>query len=163
MKDLGCSSSRYTESPFLYVLKHNLLSFFSIWLFFHEYSRFTKQQVKGEAISLYLLFANSTRFTDTQTLAGLLLQRAHLCIKLAVGIEHETFGTRSLEFTFSTLAVVVNRVIWCTFWKFFVCILLDFKKHTRKTHPSLHVPQTYAQPLFILKIILTRSSGGGAG
>ena len=27
--------------------------FFSVWLFFHEYSRFTGQQVKGEAISLY--------------------------------------------------------------------------------------------------------------
>ena len=27
--------------------------FFSVWLFFHEYSRFTGQQVKREAISLY--------------------------------------------------------------------------------------------------------------
>ena len=57
MKDSRRSSSTYTESLFLYVIKHNLLFlllfFFSIWLFFHEYSRFTGQQVKGEAISLY--------------------------------------------------------------------------------------------------------------
>ena len=55
MKDSRRSSSTYTESLFLHVVKHNLLFlfFFSIWLFFHEYSRFTGQQVKGEAISLY--------------------------------------------------------------------------------------------------------------
>ena len=60
MKDSRHSSSSYIESLFLHVIKHNLLflfillffCFFSIWLFFHEYSRFTGQQVKGEAISL---------------------------------------------------------------------------------------------------------------
>ena len=60
MKDSRHSSSTYIESLFLHVIKHNLLflffccfcCFFSIWLFFHEYSRFTGQQVKGEAISL---------------------------------------------------------------------------------------------------------------
>ena len=59
MKYSRPSLSTYTESLFLHVVKHNLLLlfsfvlFFSIWLFFHEYSRFTGQQVKGEAISLY--------------------------------------------------------------------------------------------------------------
>ena len=56
IKDSRYSSSTYTKSLFLHV-KHNLLFlfllFFSIWLFFHEYSWFTGQQVKGEAISLY--------------------------------------------------------------------------------------------------------------
>ena len=39
--------------PCLHVIKHNLFFFvfFSIWVFFHKYSRFTGQQVKGEAIS----------------------------------------------------------------------------------------------------------------
>ena len=29
------------------------------------------------------------------------------------------------------------------FIRLFACILLDFKKHTRKTHTFLHAPQTY--------------------
>ena len=55
MKDSRRSSSTYTESLLLHVVKHNLLFLFlfSIWLFLHEYSRFTGQQVNGEAISLY--------------------------------------------------------------------------------------------------------------
>ena len=55
MKDLRQSSSTYTDSLFLHVVKHHLLFlfFFSIWHFFHDYSRFTGQQVKEEAISLY--------------------------------------------------------------------------------------------------------------
>ena len=53
MKDSRCSSS--TETLFLHVVKYNLLFCFcfSIRLFFQEYSRFTGQQVKREAISLY--------------------------------------------------------------------------------------------------------------
>ena len=39
-------------------------SFFSIRVFFHEYSQFTGQRGKGETISL-LLPTTSTRFTDT--------------------------------------------------------------------------------------------------
>ena len=34
------------------------------------------------------------------------MQRAHLCAWLAAGIEHGTFGTRFLEFTLSTTALV---------------------------------------------------------
>ena len=52
MKGSRRSSSTYTESLFLQVVKHNLL-FFSVWLFFHEYPRFTEQHVKGVTISLF--------------------------------------------------------------------------------------------------------------
>ena len=116
VKDSRRSSSTYTESLFSHVVNHNLLfffSFFSIWLFFHEYCRFTGQQVKRETISLYP-FYHSTRFTGTQTLAGSLLQRAHLCAQLAAGIEHGIFGTSSLELTLSTLALVaavIRRIL----------------------------------------------------
>ena len=37
----------------------------------------------------------TTRFTDTQTLAGRLLQRAHICTQLAAGLETEAFGFRA--------------------------------------------------------------------
>ena len=59
MRDCRRSSPTYTESLFLHVVKHNLLFFcfcFSIWLFFHEYSQFTGQQMKREAISLYSFY-----------------------------------------------------------------------------------------------------------
>ena len=98
MKDLRRSSSTYTESLLLHVVKHNLL-FFSIWLFFHEYSRFTGQQVKRKAISLYLFYHFH-------------LLHKHLGISWVIAearspeIKHETFGTSSLEFTLSTLALV---------------------------------------------------------
>ena len=39
--------------------------FFSIWVFFHEYSRFAGEHGKGEAISLTFLSTTFTRFTDT--------------------------------------------------------------------------------------------------
>ena len=50
------SSSTFTESLFLHVVKHDLLFLFQFFFyldFFHEYSRFTGQQVKEETISLY--------------------------------------------------------------------------------------------------------------
>ena len=56
MKYSRRSSSTYKESLFLHVVKHDLLFlflFFSISVFFHECSRFTGQQVKGDAIFLY--------------------------------------------------------------------------------------------------------------
>ena len=53
MKDSRRSSSTYTKSLFLHVVEHNVLFFFSIWLFPHEYSQFTGQQMEGETISLY--------------------------------------------------------------------------------------------------------------
>ena len=57
MKNSRCYLSSYTQSLFLHVVKRILLLVvflsFSIWLFFPEYSRFTGQQMKGEAIFLY--------------------------------------------------------------------------------------------------------------
>ena len=49
--------------------------FFSIWVLFHEYSRFTGQQGKGDGIYLTHLY----HFYPLLTLAGRLLERAHLC------------------------------------------------------------------------------------
>ena len=42
----------------IFILKGimTLLVFFSIWVFFHEHSRFTGQQGKGEAVSLTPLY-----------------------------------------------------------------------------------------------------------
>ena len=77
--------------------------FFSIWVLFHEYSRFTRQQEKGEAISLYHFYHFH-------------LFHRHLYISRVIAAEssplrtsahHEPLSiTRSLEFTYSTLAVV---------------------------------------------------------
>ena len=54
IKDSRRSLSTNTESLFLHVVKHNLLIFFLFYMaFFHEYSRFTGQHVKGKAISLF--------------------------------------------------------------------------------------------------------------
>ena len=44
-------------------------------------------------VSIYLLSKTSTLFTDNWTLAGKLLQRAHLCIYPATAIEPEIFVT----------------------------------------------------------------------
>ena len=61
-----------------------------------------------------MLSTTSTRFTDTKTLAGLFLQRAHISAQLEAGIEHGTIGTRSLELNLSTralVAAVVKRML----------------------------------------------------
>ena len=82
MKDSRCSSLTYTESLFLRVVKHNLLFcfsfFFSIWLFFSQ--TFVIDRIAGEGGD-YLItsFLPLSPASDTCTLAGLLLQRAHLC------------------------------------------------------------------------------------
>ena len=117
MKDSRHSSSTYMESLFLHAVKHNLLFFVLVFFFylfflffFHEYSRFTGQQVKGKTLYHYILSTTSDNFADAQTLARLLLQRAHLCAQLVVGIEQGIFGTRSLETTLSTLALVADVV-----------------------------------------------------
>ena len=57
MKNSRRSSSTYTESLFLHLVKYNLLFFVLVFFFlsgfFLQYSRFTGQQVKWETISLY--------------------------------------------------------------------------------------------------------------
>ena len=40
----------------LFFISYTVMTYFSVWVFFHEHSRFTGQQVKGEAISLKALY-----------------------------------------------------------------------------------------------------------
>ena len=70
----------YIEFFFYYI-------FFSVWVFIHKHSPITGLQGKREDISLNPHF-HFHPFTDTQTLAGQLLQRAHLEAELKPG----TFG-----------------------------------------------------------------------
>ena len=72
IQNTALSNAKYNNALYIYIF------FFSIWVFFHEHSRITGLQGKGEGISL-TPHSTSTRFTDTWTLAGRLLQRAHLC------------------------------------------------------------------------------------
>ena len=55
MKELRLSSPIILQKSVLTCRKAELAFFvcFSIWVFFHKYSRFTGQQGKGEAIYLY--------------------------------------------------------------------------------------------------------------
>ena len=94
--------------------------FVFIWIFFHEYHELKDSMSRGR-LSLYNFFIPCFRFTNAQALAKLLLQRAHLCAKLAAGLEPGTFGflsqvtyyssTRFLIFSLSTLALVAV-VVW---------------------------------------------------
>ena len=77
----------------------------------------------------YILSTAFIHFTKTQTLAGLLLLRPHLCTQLATIIEHGTFGICSLEFTLSKHALVAAVVrgmlkTWITLRDVF-CVLLN--------------------------------------
>ena len=106
MKDARYSSPTYTESLFLHVFKHNLLFFFYLAFL----SRiFTIHRTPGEGGG-YLFISFLPIPPASQTLVELLLQRAHLCVQLAAGVEHGTFGTRALEFTLSLLAPVAGVV-----------------------------------------------------
>ena len=68
--------------------------FFSIRVFFHKHSRITGQQGKWEGISLtpHYHFYPLHRHWD---ISWWLQQRAHLCTKLAAGLEPGTFGFRA--------------------------------------------------------------------
>ena len=45
--------THHTLKVCFYMSQSRISFFFSIWVFFHEYSRFKGQQVKGKAFSLY--------------------------------------------------------------------------------------------------------------
>ena len=112
MKDSGHSSSTYTESLFLHVVNYNLLFYLFFFLSGFSFTNIHDLQdsrCRGR-LSSYLLSTISTCFTDTQTLAALLLQRIKLCAQLAAGLEHGTFATHSLEFALSTLVLVAAVV-----------------------------------------------------
>ena len=53
MKELRRSLPTILWKSVFICRKAELAFFFSIWVFFHEYSRFKGQQVKGKAFSLY--------------------------------------------------------------------------------------------------------------
>ena len=82
--------SSYSESLFLHAVKQNQLSFFLFGFSFTNITIHKTQQRKGE--SLYILSTTSNRFRNTQGLVRLLLQRAHLCAQLEVGLKPGTFG-----------------------------------------------------------------------
>ena len=86
------------------IYSHSNLFFIVIIIIFLSAFSFTNihepQACKGSGRAfLQLLTTTSTRFTDTQTLAGQLLQRAHLYTHLAVGLdslisEHKSLTTK---------------------------------------------------------------------
>ena len=85
MEDSRCSSHSHTPRVCSYVLQSIICFFcfsffFSIWLFSHKHSLYILYILISliSFTSLYILSTTSTRFTDSRTLAGLLLQRAHL-------------------------------------------------------------------------------------
>ena len=71
--------------------------FFSIWVFFHEIHD-SQGSRRMKRVPIYLLSNTSTLFADNWTLAGKLLQRAHLCIYPATAIEPEIFVTIMLRY-----------------------------------------------------------------
>ena len=77
--------------------------FFSIWVFFHDYLQIIGLPGKGEGISLTPHY----HFHQLYWVAGWLLQRAHLCIQLAAGLEPWTFGyDKPLNYTPFGLATI---------------------------------------------------------
>ena len=132
MKEVRPSSPITLRSLFLYCkaeLAFYFLLFFGglfvcffgvfFWVFFHEYHDLKDSRGRGR-LSLYILSTTSFRFTDTQILAKLLLQRTHRCVQLAAGLKSGTFGflsqvanhsaSRFLNFSLSTLALVADAV-----------------------------------------------------
>ena len=76
-------------------LRKNKTFFFSIWVFFHEHSRFAGQQGKGEGIYLAPLYRFHplcgclVRYWPGYSCGGL------GCAQLATGLEPGTFGFRA--------------------------------------------------------------------
>ena len=113
----------HTPRVFLHVVKHNS---FLLLLGFSFTNICNLQDIRWRGLS-HILSTNPTCFTDTQTLVGLLLQTAHPCAQLVAGIENETFGIHSLEFTLSILAlvaVVVRKMLKTQVTgKYFLCLI----------------------------------------
>ena len=89
------------QGDFQICISAPLIQFFlSMWYsqFFHEHSRFTRQDNRGRGrLSIKLLSTTSSRFTDTQPLTGRLLKRAHLYTQLAAGLEQGTFKYKQVK------------------------------------------------------------------
>ena len=124
-----CSSTIHQES----VLRCSYNSFFFLPGFSFTKINYLQDSRWRGRLSPYILSITSTCFADTWTLAGLLLQRTHICALLAAGVEHGTFCTRSLESTFSALALVaaVARrmlITWVTLGNISRVLLNLFKR-----------------------------------
>ena len=94
-QELRCSSPIILQKSVLTCCKEELAFFVLVFLFYlgflsHDYSRFTGPQGKWGP-SVHILSTTSNPFTDTKTLAALLLQRSHLCTQVAAGFEAGTF------------------------------------------------------------------------
>ena len=80
----------YSESLFLHVVKQNSLFLLSGFSFTNIQD---SQDSRGRRrLFLYILSATSTRFNGIQKLAGLLLQKAHLCARVAARLKPGSFG-----------------------------------------------------------------------
>ena len=112
MRDLRRSSTTYAKSLFLHVVKHNFLFlfFFSVWVFFQEYSRFPGQEMKGEAISLYPFYHFHLLYRQLGISWVIAAESSPLRI---AGSRNRTWNTLCytlLEFTLSTLALLAAVV-----------------------------------------------------
>ena len=86
---LGWFHFQFSSNFSLHPLIKIQLCFLSGFSFTNIHDSQTGQQ--GEGGGIYLFSTTFTRFTDTLTLARLLLQRAHLYTQLAAGLEPGTF------------------------------------------------------------------------
>ena len=109
MKDLRRCSSTIREESILTCCNAQFSFFLPAFSLTNIHN--LQDSMRRGRLSLYTLSTTPTRITDTQTLAGLLLQRALISAQLAAGIKHSTFGTCYLEFTLSTLALVAAVVM----------------------------------------------------
>ena len=106
MKELRHSSLTILPKLFLHAVKQN-----SLFIFVYRITG-----IRGGRLFLYILSTASIHSRDTQTLVGLLLQRAHLCAQLTAGLKPGTFvfltqvanhqPKRSLEFALPKIALV---------------------------------------------------------
>ena len=71
-----------------------LLSFFSMWVFFHKHSRFTGQQGKGEAISLTPPYQFHPVHRHLDISQEITAESSSLHI-VAAGLELGTYGFRA--------------------------------------------------------------------
>ena len=78
-----------SENIAVYSSWHLKLFIFSIWVFFHEHSRYTGQQEKGEAISLTLLYHFHPLHRYLEISWAITAESSPL---LAAGLELETFS-----------------------------------------------------------------------
>ena len=70
-----------------------LNTFFSIWVFFHDHSQIIRLQEKWEGISLTPRYHFHSLHRHLDIIRAIIL-KAHICTKVAAGLEPGTFGFR---------------------------------------------------------------------